>query len=229
MAQLSAMSQGFKYPLFATFNQILGDGGRVTKGSKATTIVFTKKMLVGDKKEAEDSVDVKQIFMLRYYNVFNIEQTDLDIDKYIQTNTIEEHPAAESLLRAKHPTIKYGGDRAFYSPHTDFIQLPVSGDFNSRDDYYNTAFHELTHWTGHKSRMDRIDLDSFRQHDNYSKEELVAEIGANMLSFETGLSNFVPKNSQAYINGWLSKLNNDSNLIISAASQAQKAFDFLTK
>ena len=112
---------------------------------------------------------------------------------------------------ALRPEIKYGGNRVYYSPAMDYIQLPNRHTFQSAEEFYSTMFHELTHATGHI----------------YSKEELVAEMGASFLCGFTGIETRTIVNSAAYIQGWLKELRNDKKLLVLAAAQAQKASDFI--
>ena len=224
----------FKSPYWATFNQISDHGGKVLKGSKSEIVVFWK---VGTKK-VEDTetgkVENKKTFLLRYYNVFNIEQTE-GLEKYIpviEESTKEFNPVekAEEIIRGyKNSPAIYddGRDRAYYSPVTDEIHLPLREVFESESDYYTTLFHEATHSTGNKKRLNRFTPGDYKGSDAYSKEELVAEMGATFLSSMAGMENKVIENNSAYINGWLSKLNNDKTLVVFASSQAQKATNLI--
>jgi antirestriction protein ArdC len=127
------------------------------------------------------------------------------------------------------PAIQHGQSKAYYQPAADTVTMPARQLFPQPEHYYSVLFHELTHSTGHPSRLDRAtlrDLLAFGD-TNYSKEELVAEMGAAYLCGVAGISNETVNNSAAYIQGWLSKLRNDSRLLIQAAAQAQKAADFI--
>jgi antirestriction protein ArdC len=127
------------------------------------------------------------------------------------------------------PRIGFDGhDKAFYRPVTDSIHLPDRNSFDSAGEYYSTLFHEMTHSTGHQSRLNRSTLTEVVPFgsETYSKEELVAEFGAAFLCAHAGIENTV-SNSAAYINGWLKKLRSDPKLAILAASQGQKAADYI--
>ncbi len=127
------------------------------------------------------------------------------------------------------PTIRHGGDCASYSKVLDSIQMPERTSFDSREEYYSTLFHELTHSTGHTTRLNRstlTDFERFGDH-NYSREELVAEMGAAFLCGITGIEHRTISNSAAYLANWLDALKNDSRLVLVAASQAQKAADLI--
>ena len=119
--------------------------------------------------------------------------------------------------------------RAWYRPSTDTVGMPSRNAFDSTEAYYSTLFHELTHSTGHPSRVGRErieDIAAFGS-ESYSKEELIAEMGAAMLSGITGISPPTIPNSAAYLQGWINRLRGDSKLLVSAASQAQKAADYI--
>jgi antirestriction protein ArdC len=227
MTALSCEANQWKYPLFASYKQIAGAGGQVQKGARGTMVVYSK-MLDRQEVDASGHIEETHIPLLRYYHVFNIEQTDMPIDNYVKTFTHTPLSEPEALLHAKNPTIK-DAPAAYFNRAGDYIGLPALNSFPKVADYYRVAFHELTHWTGTKSRLDRHEKLHWFGDDEYSKEELVAEIGANMLGFTSGIDTTVTRNSQAYINNWLGKLREDSRMIITAASKAQQAHDYLTK
>jgi antirestriction protein ArdC len=127
------------------------------------------------------------------------------------------------------PLIQHMGNRAMYNPRSDTVTLPMQTAFQSPDEYYSTAFHELTHSTMHEDRLNRKvtgQVHTFGD-EEYSKEELVAEMGAAFLCGFAGIENTTIENSAAYIQGWLKSLKNDKTLLISAASLAQKASDYI--
>lgn len=219
-----------------TWKQITERGAHVRKGEKSSVCVFWKqvKITVQDK----DGNDVEKLVpMLRYYNVFHASQidglpeepeeipaevvTDADADEIINGYT-----AAEGI---RLDLVK--GNEAFYSPARDLVQLPLREQFPEWAEFYSTAFHELTHSTGHKSRLDRFGKSgaaaAFGSED-YSKEELVAEIGSAMMMHLTGIeTTHSSRNSAAYIQGWLRALRDDRKLIVSAASKAAAAVEFI--
>jgi hypothetical protein len=125
------------------------------------------------------------------------------------------------------PSVSYGGSRACYSPSADRLSLPERSSFESAETFYSTAFHELTHSTGHASRLARKDLLEFHRFGDasYSREELVAEMGAAMLSAVAGIHQTTVPLSAAYLASWLKVLRGDSRMIVTAAAQAQKAAD----
>ena len=218
---------------YLTFKQCQKAGGKVRKGEKASMVVFWKWV----EQEDEETGEKKQVPFLRYYNVFHIDQCEGVTPK--QTTETAFPDGADTLAAAQDIIYDYlsregvkllheEGDRAFYRPSTDEIVLPIRKQFMSTAEYYSTAFHELTHSTGHPSRLNRLTQPSFFGSDDYSKEELVAEIGAAALVSHVGLetaSSF--RNSAAYIQNWLGVLKGDKRFIVSAAGRAEKAVNLI--
>jgi len=223
----------YSSPYWITFKQVQDKGGHVIKGSKSTPVIFWKWL---DKKDADTTVNETvngKIPMLRFYNVFNLEQTE-GIEPPPTTETINTFTpierAEQIITNMPHkPDIKHGGNKAAYSPMLDYIKLPEPTSFEKPEEYYSTAFHELAHSTGHESRVGRkgiLEPSYFGSHE-YSKEELVAEMAACFLCGHADIENTVIENSAAYIAGWLKALKNDKTLLIHAAAQAQKASDYI--
>lgn len=228
--------QQYSNPWWLTFKQVQEKGGHVIKGAKSTPVIFWK-WLDKSNPEGSDSEEVQngKIPLLKYYNVFNIEQTEgIDVPEPEEThNEFDSVTAAEEVIANMplSPDIRHGGNRAYYSPTLDYIQLPNQHTFDSAEEYYNTCFHELAHSTGHISRLGRksiLEPSYFGSHE-YSKEELVAELAAAFLSGHCCIENITIKNSAAYIQGWLKSLKNDKTLLVHAAAQAQKAADYILK
>ncbi|WP_299124186.1 zincin-like metallopeptidase domain-containing protein [uncultured Tenacibaculum sp.] len=177
--------------------------------------------------------------LLKYYRVFNgadIEGIDFKLDEYrkeFAKTDKEKIATAEAIVKAyptPKPPLKHGGDRAYYTPTKDFVQIPKLNDFETKEDYYRTLFHEFIHSTGHKKRLDRFVPGTKFGDADYAKEELVAEFGAVFLSAEAGIMWRNDSNHAEYIKGWkraLKHLKNDNKLIFRASSQAQKATDFI--
>ncbi|WP_243375516.1 zincin-like metallopeptidase domain-containing protein [Geotalea sp. SG265] len=216
-----------------TFKQVQDKGGHVKKGEKSTPVIFWKWL---DRNDAEDNdATTGKIPLLRYYSVFNLEQCEgITAPKPLETvNEFGSIGKAEEIIANMPllPEIKYGGNRAYYSPALDYVQLPSQNSFDSAEEYYSTAFHELTHATGHAKRVGRksiLEPSYFGSHE-YSKEELVAEMGAAFLCGYCGIEQKTIKNSAAYIQGWLKELKNDRTLLIHAAAQAQKSADYIIR
>ena len=212
---------------YVTFKPAQQEGGHIRKGEKAQMVVFWKII----EQEDEETHEKKQVTCLRYYSVFHLSQCEGLTAKHIPPlpNTAHADQQAEAVIadyvQRSGVTIHHqDGDRACYHPSSDSITLPRIEQFTDTAEYYSTAFHELTHSTGHTSRLNRLDKTAFFGSDAYSKEELVAEIGAATLVQHVGLEtphSFT--NSAAYIQSWLKALQNDKRLIVSAAGRAEKA------
>lgn len=222
---------GYDSPWFLTFKQAKGLGGQVRKGEKGCPVVFWKWL---DRKETDDGkVNQHRVPLLRYFTVFNVEQCDGIKIPDVDVSEREHEPlqAAESIVEGmpERPTIEHGFRGACYSPSEDKVRMPKPERFESGNGYYATLFHELTHATGHSSRLDRK-LDTkhaaFGSGD-YSKEELVAEMGAAFLNGQAGILDSQVEQSASYIDGWLKTLRSDCRVVVMAAAQAQKAADFI--
>lgn len=221
--------QGFETPIFLTFKQCSQLGGNIKKGEHGTPIVYWN--WIKSKDMSEDGEIEKAIPFLRYYVVFNLEQTEgLNIKydrKEFEFKPIEQ---AEKIINdfLACPEIKHTQQRAFYSPNLDFINMPKQNSFPKPENYYSVLFHELSHATGHESRLNRktlTDLCPFGS-TNYSKEELIAEISACFLCANIGVENDID-NSKAYIQGWVKKFKDKPKMIITASAQAEKATNFI--
>lgn len=222
---------------YATFKQWQRLGGHIRKGAKSEIVVFWKIQPVEEKQDDGTTIK-KSIPLLRYYNVFHISQVEgvepLSRNELKDIEPIEE---AENILRdyikRENITLEYtAGDKAYYSPSRDLIHLPLMEQFRDASEYYSTAFHEATHSTMKETRCNRMEerkgkLVAFGS-DEYSKEELVAEIGSanimNILGIETKKSF---RNSTAYIQSWLQVIKNDVRFVISASSKAEKAVKYI--
>lgn len=226
---MSADQNGFTGRTWMTFKQAKDLGGMVRKGSKGTKIVFFKKIEVEDRTAPAGSDETKLIPMLRTYTVFNSDQVEGLPAKYASapiepTPGIERDRAAETALRSCGAEIVEHGGRAFYTPATDIVTMPDFERFTSSSGYLATLAHELCHWTGHKSRLDR-----FGKNDrpSYAFEELVAELGAAFIGSRLGIVGEHIDNHSAYLAGWLKALKDDKRAIFRAASLAQAAADMV--
>lgn len=208
------------------------------KGEKASLVVFWKWLDREEDDTQEDSTDTDhntqgKVPLLRYWNVFNLDQVDgitPPAEEQI-TNPFTPIETAEQIIdnMPNRPPIHYGGSRAYYHPRHDYLQIPHRETFHSPEGLCATVFHELIHATGHASRVGRkgiLEPSYFGSHD-YSHEELVAEFGASMLCGVAGIEHQTIENSAAYIAGWLKILNGDKKQAIIAAGQAQRAADFI--
>lgn len=223
--------QGYDTPYWLTFKQAKTLGGYIRKGEKSQIIVFWN--WIQNKKTGEEYP------VFRYYRGFNLDQTEglqdhkskilaqMEIEK-LDFKPIEACQNVVNNWFGK-PPINHGGNRACYFPFLDKINMPPKENFNNVPEYYSTIFHELTHSTGHQKRLNRpeiVDVNQFGSHD-YSKEELVAEMGASFLSQKTGIDNITIDNSAAYIASWLKVLRSDPKIVVQAAAKAQKAVDLI--
>ena len=216
---------------YATFKQIQQEGGRVKKGAKSSMVVFWKWL----EQEDEETKEIKKIPFLRYYNVFHIDQCEgikakhsKPLPNIAQPDEAAEAIARDYLTRSGVRLIHEEGNRAFYRPSTDSITLPLLAQFKDTAEYYSTLFHEMTHSTGHSSRLDRLTKVAAFGSEDYSKEELVAEIGAAALVNHAGLETSSSlTNSAAYIQSWLKALQDDKRLIVSASGRAEKAVNLI--
>ena len=214
---------------YLTFKQCQEAGGKVKKGEKSSMVVFWKWI----EQEDEETGEKKEVPFLRYFNVFHIDQCEGISAKHTTETAFPD--GAEPLEAAQDIIYDYlsregvklshqEGDRAFYRPATDEVVLPIRKQFVSTAEYYSTVFHELTHSTGHSSRLNRLNRPSFFGTEDYSKEELVAEIGAATLINHVGLETSASfRNNAAYIQNWLAVLKDDKRFIVSAAGKAEKA------
>lgn len=220
---------------YASFKQWSDLGGKIRKGEKSEIVVFWKILPIEEIQEDGTKL-IKQIPLLIYINVFHISQVEgVEPLQKEELNDIEPIEKAENILldywTRENITVEHiKGDKAFYSPMRDLIQLPLFEQFTDANEYYSTAFHETVHSTMKESRCNRTEkgkLVAFGSED-YSKEELVAELGSAYIMNKIGIetkSSF--KNSSAYIQNWLSVLKNDVKFIVSASSKAEKAVEYI--
>jgi antirestriction protein ArdC len=212
--------------------------GGVRKGEKSTMIVFWRQLLIDDE---ENPGKKKRIPLLKYYNVFNVEQCD-GIDK---TRGAGEQPEADPTpfdpidacedivngyiaLREDGPGLRHEGAIACYVPALDIVKVPEAHRFEQREDYYSTTFHELVHSTGHESRLARKGIAQvLRGSHTYADEELVAEMGAAMLCGAAGIAPAIIDNAAAYIDTWRKRIGEDPKLVVNAAARAQRAADYI--
>lgn len=214
---------------YATFNQWKQLGGKVRKGEKAEMIVFWK-LCAKENPQEDGTTKIDTFPVLRYYNVFHISQIDgvdaMEPEQLPVTNPIDAGDTiiSEYISRSGIRYMEQESDKAYYSPSTDAVVVPLKEQFPKISEFYSTAFHELVHSTGHHSRLNRLTQTAAFGDESYSKEELIAEIGSANLMCQAQIETSDSfNNNVAYIQSWLSKLRNDKQLIISAASRAEKA------
>lgn len=218
---------------YATPKQILAAKGSIKKGSKISIIVFYLPPKHTNKRVVDpDAEEEYQNMVFQYWKVFSIADTDL-VSKIPlperQHTPIAEAQAIVDNWKDKPVIQHYHQGAAFYSPWKDTITMPLESQFFSPAEYYSTLFHEMHHATGLQKRLGRFNNDAsdrFGSH-SYSKEELVAEMGAAMLCAQCGLDGATIENSVAYIDGWRKRISTDLQLVVRAASQAQKSCDLI--
>jgi antirestriction protein ArdC len=246
---LVASEQGWSSRWWGTFRQwqelglrVKARPSHVKPGEWGTRVVFCKSVAKkpAHERNGEDHAGDEQdhdsrFFLLRTYCVFHAEQVEGDgIEKFLArprtTTAFEDYRPAEEVIAATKARIEYGGNKAVYFPEEDFIRLPIKEAFESQKEYYSTALHELLHWSGHDSRLARLNKNARFGSEAYSVEELVAEIGSSFLCAEIG----VPQsddlsNHAAYLASWLKALQADPSAIFTAASQASAAVDYILR
>ena len=225
----STIEHGFTGQSWLTFRQALSLGGHVRKGERGTTVVYADRFVPGDEKRraAETGEEAQAIPFLKRFTVFNTDQCELPGGIATAApppppGLIE--PRVEALIKATGITFRIGGDRAFYAPAEDYVQVPPPQAYFEPINWHRTALHELGHATGHPSRLNR-DLSGSYGTKKYAFEELVAELSA---AFGCASLGIVPTVRHAdYIGAWLEVLREDNRAIVRAASQASKAADYL--
>lgn len=223
---------------YASFKQWQDLGGKIKKGAKAEIVVFWKMQEYIDTEHstAEETI-FKKVPILKYLSVFHIEDIEnvqpLKFEDFKTEPKFEEDAQAEDIilkyLTRENINLFYDGNSAYYQPSADIIKLPERFKFGTKSaEFYSTAFHEITHSTGAKHRLNRLSNTAFFGNEEYSKEELIAEIGAcgmlNLLNIETNASF---ENSVAYIQSWIKQLKKDDKLILTASTKAEKAIKFI--
>jgi antirestriction protein ArdC len=227
-----AEERGFSNPFWMTYKQAQELGGQVRKGEKSALIVFASTF---SKTEANDKGEdtERDIPFLKGYAVFNVEQIDNlpahfhQIVNQDKIDTIERDAAAEAFLANIPADVRHGGNRAYYSVHNDYIQLPPFETFRDAAAYYETRAHETIHWTRHETRLNREFGRKRWGDEGYAAEELVAELGSAYLSADLGLRPETRPDHASYIENWLRVLKNDKRAIFTAAAHAERAIDKL--
>lgn len=227
----ASMQLGYEAPIWMTYKQAQELGGQVRKGEKGAPVVYADAI---HKEEANDKgeLEERRIPFMKSYTVFNIEQIEgLPSHYYAKNepkvlNTAERLEPVERFVSETKADVRHGGGAAFFSPSQDFIQMPPYERFESREGYYGTLIHELTHWSGHESRLKR-DLSGRFKTASYAAEELIAELGAAFLCADLNITPEVREDHAAYLQSWLTLLKDDKRAIFTAAAKAQEAADFL--
>jgi antirestriction protein ArdC len=225
-------SSSYSSPYWLTYRQATELGGFVKKGEKSTPVIFWKML---DKHDQDDDTKASgRIPLLRQYHLFSVEQCDgitAPSDPEETVNPFTPIEKCEQIIAGymNRPDIHYGGSKAFYRVSEDRVQMPHEHTFNTSEDFYQVLLHELSHSTGHKSRLARkevIERNEFGS-DDYSAEEICADLSASMLCAVAGISNETIEMSASYIKGWLSVLKQDKKAIVVAAARAQASADHI--
>jgi antirestriction protein ArdC len=226
----AAIERGFPLQTWVTFKQALPIGGAVRRGERGTTIVYADKYIPDSEREraAQDGDEPGFVPFLKRYTVFNTSQCEgLPEEAYAGAAPLPEcetNRRAEALIAATGADFRIGGDKAYYVPAHDFIRVPPQAAFFEHINYYRTVFHELGHWSGHASRLNREFKGRYGSH-AYAREELVAELAS---AFVCASLSIQPSVRHAdYLGSWLEVLKEDSRAIFNAASLASKAADFI--
>ena len=223
--------RGFTGQRWLTFRQALALGGHVRQGEKGTTVVYADRFIPhGERARAEEAGEEPEtIPFLKRFTLFNTDQcADLPAEASASAPPPPPEtfilPEAEALIRATGADIRIGGDRAFYVPSADYIQVPPPSAYFEPINWHRTVFHELGHHTGHPSRLNR-DLSGSFGSPSYAREELVAEMASAFVCASLGI---VPTVRHAdYIGAWLDILREDNRAVIRVASAASTAADYL--
>lgn len=217
---------------YATLKQWNELGGKVKAGEKGNIVTYWNFISKTEKQE-DGTEKVKSFPILRYYTVFHISQVEgVKPLENVNFSNMEVESAEDVkntyFERESCRLFVEKSDRAYYSPSFDEVHVPELNQFENSDEFYSTLFHEMTHSTGASIRLGRLSNTAFFGNEDYSKEELVAEIGSAMLSSVAGLNTEKTfNNSVAYLQSWLKALKNDPRMIVSAASKAEKAVDYI--
>ncbi len=230
---LTAFERGYSCPIWMTFQQAKAMNAFVKKGEKGTAVVYANSFEKKGTDHETGEETTEKIPFLKSYTVFNAEQIEglpghyTAIASTDRKNLAERLDHAEEFFANTQADTRHGGNRAFYRPAEDFIQLPPFESFESRESYYSTRAHESIHWTKHERRLNRS-FDSKRfGDDGYAIEELVAELGAAFVCADLGIAPEVMPDHAAYLGCWLKVLKTDKKAIFTAASHASRAVEYL--
>ena len=232
MLWTAATVKGYACPLWLTFKQALELGGNVRKGETGELVVYANSITKTETDPKGEEIE-REIPFLKGYTVFNAEQCENLPAHYTAKadppalTPLQRIEAADRFFAATGADIRHGGTRAFYAEGPDYVQMPPFETFRDAESHAATLAHELTHWTKHDKRLAR-DMGRLKHGDEgYAREELVAELGSAFLCADLGITPEIRTDHAAYIASWLKVLKDDKRLIFSAASQAQRAADYL--
>lgn len=229
----SANTQGFNSPIWMTYRQAQALEGQVRTGSRGTPVVYANKFVKKEKDENTGEEVERTIPFLKGYTVFNVEQIEGLPESYYSvksstTTPLERSERAESFFSDTGAAVSHGGNRAFYMPGQDRVQMPPFESFRDSLSYYAILAHEVTHWTGDESRLDRNIRNRFGT-EAYAVEELIAELGASFLCSDLELALEPREDHASYIHNWIQVLKNDKKAIFTASAHAQRAADYINE
>jgi len=235
---IATASRGYECPYWLTFKQIMAMNGKIKPNSHGTPIVYWLKSNYTKEVEGSDETELKTFMSPRYYVVFNLEQVEGIDWEWPEESSMPEPTLMDDLIdiycEEENIDLRMSDidDSAYFAPMLDRIHVPLKTNFPNLNAYYATLFHEAVHSTGVSTRLNR-GLDTQTSHfgsERYSKEELVAEFGSCFLLGIFGIDDpTIFDNSASYLSGWVKKLQDQPAMLVSAANQAQKAVDFITK
>jgi len=237
----------YTFNSWMTFKQLSALNGKIRKGSKASLVVYKSALYLDEKTGknitklvehllknnlSTEHLNYKKLGYLKQYSVFNLNQIDNLPDEYYKLNELEnltefeKDERAENLINCTGAKINYSPrNTASYNHIEDIIYLPERRQFKSKEDFYNTIWHETAHWSGHESRLNRQKANKFGDK-FYAMEEIISEISAAFIMAYLGYENKITDNVD-YIDSWLSVMKNDKQFVVQASSQAQKACDYI--
>lgn len=223
MLWLENITNGYTSHYWLGFGQAKDLNGKIKKGEKATKIIayYSKKV---EKESESDGDEFAITHFFRTERVFNLDQIE-GIEFNNNNNDIFEVANADKFIHNTGAVIRYQGERAYYNPSNDFINMPLKSKFEDTEGYYSTLFHELIHWSGHKDRLNRL---AVKTKEDRAFEELVAEVGASFLCAEHGIYPNIA-NTSSYVASWLKALQNNRNYIYEAVKQTNSALIYLRK
>lgn len=225
LLNITSLKSGFSSPYWMTYNQAKSVGANVLKGQKGSRIVKFKPLTI---ESPEANGQERVIPMIRNYTVFNLEQIENLPDDYQSRQHVQTIPVSEvyDYLKAVGAEIIHGDSKAGFYPVLDVIRMPNIEDFTDQYAYESVLAHELVHWTGHGSRLNRL-VSTEEDTAEYAFEELVAEIGSMILCAHLGIESVMPENHLSYVKHYVTIMQADKKAIVRASSEAQKAVDFI--
>jgi antirestriction protein ArdC len=221
---LEAQQRGFDDSRYMTFKQASEAGYKIRKGAKSIPVYFFKKIDIEERDQQTGDTTKKAIPYLTEYRVFNAQDIEGLEPAVVRPPEWKPVEVMERLVKKLGVEVQYGGNRAYYDAGSDHVRIPVRGAFPNAESFYGTLAHEIGHWTGHPTRLNR-QFGRFGD-EAYAREELRAELASAFLAAETGLSSNTDHHA-AYVGSWIKALKADRREIFKAASDASKIVSFM--